>query len=136
MHNPRLPIPIRVRLRVQLVQQARLLARRLTTSMLTHLILLQPVPIHTTHSMTLIRVTYTTTLILRQRRPAPRALSSNRGSNGLGLTCELISALVATGEVATLPLELVHGDSGESGGGMVTCFVVVDFVHGDGGVDD
>jgi len=57
-------------------------------------------------------------------------------SNGARLASEGIGALLTTCERASLLLELGHGDSGKRGGGVVLGFVVVDFMDGDGGVDD
>ena len=56
--------------------------------------------------------------------------------SGLGLADEAVSALLAAGEGAAGLLELLHGDSRKSGGGVVLGSVVVDLVDGDGGVGD
>lgn len=55
---------------------------------------------------------------------------------GGGAAVELVGALAAAGEGAAGLLELVHAHCWEGGGGMVLGGVVVDFVDGDGGVDD
>ena len=63
-------------------------------------------------------------------------LVSGLVGGGLGLADEAVLALLATGERATLCLELGHGDGGEGRGGVVLGGVVVDLVDGDGGVGD
>jgi len=52
------------------------------------------------------------------------------------LAAESIAAFLAAVEVSALALELVHGDGRERASSVVLGFVLVDFVDGDGGVDD
>jgi hypothetical protein len=54
----------------------------------------------------------------------------------LGLADETVGTLLAAGEGATGPLELLHGDSRKGRGGVVLGSVVVNLVDGDGGVGD
>jgi len=63
-------------------------------------------------------------------------LSTQGVANRAGLTSELVGALLTAAKRATLLLELSHGDSWESGCGVVLSLVVVNFVDGDDGVDD
>lgn len=57
-------------------------------------------------------------------------------TNSLRIAAKSISALLAAREVATLSLELVHGDSRKLGSSMVLSLILVDLVNGDGSVDD
>jgi len=66
----------------------------------------------------------------RPVRPAERAADLPR------LALEGVGPLLAPREGAVLVLELVHGDGGQGGGGVVLGFVVVHFVDGVGGVHD
>jgi hypothetical protein len=52
----------------------------------------------------------------------------------LGTALEVVTALLATAQSATLGLELVDADGRESGGAVVLGSMVVDLVDGDGGV--
>lgn len=62
--------------------------------------------------------------------------STEGGGNWLGLTLKPVDTLLASTEATSLRAELIHADSGESRGGVVLSLVVVDFVDGNGGVDD
>lgn len=70
------------------------------------------------------------------QRLLTRLGTSKNVSLGSGLTLETIPTLVAAGQTTAGALEFVHADGGESRGGVVLGLVVVDFVDGDGGVDD
>jgi len=85
------------------------------------------------------------TSTLSQTGGPPRTLATEdtpvraitqRAPDLAGLALEGVGSLLAAVERAVLVLELVHGDGGEGGCGVVLCFVVVDFVDGDCGVDD
>jgi len=81
---------------------------------------------------------------LRQTSISPRPLSaedtpvctSKRAPHLSGLPFECVGPLLSAPEGAVLVFELVHGDGGQGGCGVVLRFVVVDFVNGDCGVDD
>lgn len=61
---------------------------------------------------------------------------ADSGADGAGLAGKGVRALLATAQGAALTGELVHGHGGEGGDLVVLGLVVVDFVHGDGGVHD
>jgi len=75
-------------------------------------------------------------LSVSQARGAFSTCSTERSTNRSRLTAERISALLAAAKVAALALELVHGDAGELGRGVVLGFVLVHLVDWDGGVHD
>jgi hypothetical protein len=56
--------------------------------------------------------------------------------HGPRLAVEAVHAFLAAGQDASQPPELLHGDGGEGGCGVVLGLVVVDLVDGDGVVDD
>jgi hypothetical protein len=58
------------------------------------------------------------------------------GVSRLGLANKAVSALLAAGKGTTRLLELLHGDSRKSRGGVVLSGVVVNLVDRDGGVGD
>lgn len=53
-----------------------------------------------------------------------------------GFTTELVDSLFPAGEVAARSLELVHAHGWESGSSVVLALIVVNLVHGNGGVHD
>jgi hypothetical protein len=63
-------------------------------------------------------------------------LAAEDVSLGARLALESVGTLFAAGETTTLALELVHADGGQGGGAVVLGSVVMDFVDGDGSVDD
>ena len=62
--------------------------------------------------------------------------ASEGTSNSSWLTLEPIITLFTAGQAPALLLEVCHADSGQRRCGVVLAFIVVDFVDGDGGVDD
>lgn len=62
--------------------------------------------------------------------------ASEGTSNSSWLTLKPIVTLFTAGQAPALLLEVCHADSGQSRCGVVLGFIVVDFVDGDGGVDD
>jgi len=75
-------------------------------------------------------------LALSQRGRALSAYAAESSAHSAWLAAERIGALFAAGEGAPLALELVHRHSRERGGSVVLSFVLVDFVDGNGVVDD
>lgn len=75
-------------------------------------------------------------LVLGERGGAARAGAAEGAADGARLAAKGVGALLAPRERAALALELVHGDGGEGGGGVMLGFVLVHLVDGDGGVDD
>ena len=62
--------------------------------------------------------------------------ASEGTANSSWLTLEPIITLFTAGQAPALLLEVCHADSGQRRCGVVLGFIVVDFVDGDGGVDD
>jgi len=62
--------------------------------------------------------------------------ASEGTTNSSWLTLKAIVTLFTAGQTSSLFLEVCHADSGQSRCGVVLGFIVVDFVNGDGGVDN
>ena len=62
--------------------------------------------------------------------------ASEGTTNSSWFTLEAIVTLFTAGQTSSLLLEVCHADSGQSRCGVVLGFIVVDFVNGDGGVDN
>jgi len=65
-----------------------------------------------------------------------RTSTSKSSANRFWLASESISSLLATREVATLVVELVHADSWELSSSVVLGFVLMNFVDGNSGMDN
>lgn len=64
------------------------------------------------------------------------ALAAEVAAESLGLAGKGVMALLTSAKGATLLLEVVHADWRKSRGGVVLCGVVVNFVDGNGGVNN
>lgn len=71
-----------------------------------------------------------------QRSSASGTCAAKSTTNSLWLAAKSISALLTTTQVATLSLELIHGDSRELGSSVVRSFVLMNFMDRDGCVND
>jgi len=78
----------------------------------------------------------TSSIFLGQRRGTSSTNTPESTANRAWLTCESVAALLTTSEGSTLSLELVHGHSREGGSSVMLGLVLVDFMDGDGGVND
>jgi len=76
------------------------------------------------------------TILLGQGSSTVGTSSAESSANRTRLACEGIGTLITAREVSSLLLELVHGDSGERGGGVVLCLVLVHLMNGHSSVDD
>merc|ERR1711977_770292 len=72
------------------------------------------------------------TILLGQGSSTVGTSSAESSANRTRLACEGIGTLITAREVSSLLLELVHGDSGERGGGVVLCLVLVDVLASNG----
>merc|ERR1711900_78880 len=76
------------------------------------------------------------TILLGQGSSTVGTSSAESSANRTRLACEGIGTLITAREMSSLLLELVHGDSGERGGGVVLCLVLVHLMNGHSSVDD
>lgn len=75
-------------------------------------------------------------IVLSQGSSSVGSMSSESSADSLWLAGKSVSALFTSAKAASLPLELAHGYRWELGGSVMLGLILVDFVDGDGGVND
>ena len=68
-------------------------------------------------------------------RSAGGGSAARSGAGSPRLTGEMLVLVGAAGQSTSLRLELIHGDSGQGGAGVVLRILVVNLVDGNGGMD-